>query len=1486
MNSIKTFLENQINLTLDEYRTRPERMISDFNREVELMSDYNGRQLYELLQNCDDAKAKSVLIEVDEDKKTFIIANDGNEPFDEKGFNSLLISNLTSKVKKTYIGNKGLGFRSIISWADCIIIESNNLRLKFSREIAAKNFENLFDQETRKKILDERNLSEDTKPFPFLSIPEIEENESENWTTKISINFESKPKVINDINSQISELHEEILLFLNNTNKIIIRNSENKILKRTKNGKIITINNVKWEIYEREDLFPSYLQDIQSKDKDEHYNLKIAISDKNINDVNFLYSYFPTKIDIPFPVIIHGTFDLNSSRNQLRKSSKNEFVLTKLAELLINTAKEITREEVSWKPLEILNYQSKNPVLDELNFYKKIDESILELAIFPCIDNKYRKLNDVIQVNDDFSEFIEEINKQSFFPNLLKSTKNSNIVLSKYHFPGSLEDSVSKINILSHKIETIQDRVKLISLVKKYFNSGDKYELLIDKNGTVISSTNDVYTPKTQGKADFYIPDFTHIDFLNKELFEQLVLEFSLSESNEKSRDLQRKIKEIVNLHSYEPAQVLIKIVSSTNKIIDSNPQNSASYIKEMVNSLFLNFLELSDSTKIPSDIRIPLLNTANKAVNSKELFISTDFPSGNLTNDLFGSVLTDEQFLAALKEYNLDKEDIQLVEDFFLWLGVNKFLRLETIDLSNSYEYESFVFKYIERPERCESTKIIVNNIVGSDLLKSMKKEEIVLWILKDEKLYKQIDRRNNSDSFKYKTWRERDYYNSLSNKPSYIIFLLSKADLLFDNYLLGDSNEWLNKYRFNYDYKLFKKYDISRKEITSILLKLGAEEEFFDLSIERVTEILKNLPEIKSDGKLTQSIYKRAVKHYQKNNLPLESSIVLFAQQGDVKGYFKQEEIYFSDNIRLPKKLRSKYPILNYPPRAAAKDAIEFFKINDLDSLEIKITSYSFVEKKTNEFNQLFEKLKQFILAFRLERIDDDQTKRNESSKLNKTKIHLCIAIQCKQKDEDFALDDYEFISEDLNNFYVKIRSDDTIKSLRINSWFADSFSEIIANTFGITGDKNEFRFMLRNDLDDTEHQIRNELGSDIIVEARELLGYSDYILSFWKAFYKSLDKNFETTHNRKDFLNNVKTDLGIVNIDIEIIDYENISNKKNLPILKNLFSNYELSINAFNDNAFYRIDLYDYHYDSLKNYFNKHEKIFKSNLWQYLSENPEKQNELLNLIQMFEHNEDYISKIAQDNYEIFDIDLEDIFSTFINSNFPFLKMDESKYFTDFDSIFEVSANSFSPDELEIIDSNPSIKSLLYFKNESNIEKVREHIQTVKDKESIQLQEQSNSFGGQLVESFSYTEKPFLQPDPSKLFLFNPRNERQKRKAGKIAEKIVYDKLSELYSATFVSWKSKEDDGLHYDIRYSPNEGNSWKYVEVKSFNNSIFYLSKPEHDFGIKNKENYEVWLVDSVNKIYPLRDFFVKNKYEINVKDYIVSIEIHELDVSTA
>ena len=51
-------------------------------------------------------------------------------------------------------------------------------------------------------------------------------------------------------------------------------------------------------------------------------DLRIAIRDDLSDNIYKLFCFFPTKIDIHFPMVIHGTFDLDNSRNQLVNSKK------------------------------------------------------------------------------------------------------------------------------------------------------------------------------------------------------------------------------------------------------------------------------------------------------------------------------------------------------------------------------------------------------------------------------------------------------------------------------------------------------------------------------------------------------------------------------------------------------------------------------------------------------------------------------------------------------------------------------------------------------------------------------------------------------------------------------------------------------------------------------------------------------------------------------------------------------------------------------------------------------------------------------------------------------------------------------------------------------------------------------------------------------------------------------------------------------------
>ena len=73
INQIKTYKENKIKKYIDDY---PE-MVAEYQRELETIKGYNGRQILELLQNCDDQSATDVKIALVTNNNIFSKENDG-----------------------------------------------------------------------------------------------------------------------------------------------------------------------------------------------------------------------------------------------------------------------------------------------------------------------------------------------------------------------------------------------------------------------------------------------------------------------------------------------------------------------------------------------------------------------------------------------------------------------------------------------------------------------------------------------------------------------------------------------------------------------------------------------------------------------------------------------------------------------------------------------------------------------------------------------------------------------------------------------------------------------------------------------------------------------------------------------------------------------------------------------------------------------------------------------------------------------------------------------------------------------------------------------------------------------------------------------------------------------------------------------------------------------------------------------------------------
>lgn len=113
-------LKKFIKARIESYKNEDD-VVSRYYDEQQTVGDYNGRQILELIQNADDAGAENISFKLDPDNNELIFFNDGIA-FDLEGMKSIMIAHYSSKLTSSYIGNKGLGFRSILNWAEGISI--------------------------------------------------------------------------------------------------------------------------------------------------------------------------------------------------------------------------------------------------------------------------------------------------------------------------------------------------------------------------------------------------------------------------------------------------------------------------------------------------------------------------------------------------------------------------------------------------------------------------------------------------------------------------------------------------------------------------------------------------------------------------------------------------------------------------------------------------------------------------------------------------------------------------------------------------------------------------------------------------------------------------------------------------------------------------------------------------------------------------------------------------------------------------------------------------------------------------------------------------------------------------------------------------------------------------------------------------------------------------------------------------------------------
>ncbi len=286
--------------------------------EAYVSESYNSRSFIELLQNADDAGASRFFVK--RYKDYLFVANDGR-PFSIRDLESLCRSASSNKARGTSIGYRGIGFKSVVSFAKEVHLVSGDYEVTFSKELT-------------KSIVDKANK------VPLIRIPhEFKYNVKTELESEIRIIQADGYKTIfifsgvaaNQIDEEYTSFAYTTLMFLNNVRLIRISlsrevNASISVIEQTKGRKRIKISTnekmSEWLVYSDNNCSIAFSS---KNDKIERLSKEEAI----------IHAFLPTEDSCGLGFVVNGDFSTDPSRRHLIFDDTTKNVISEIAKLYI-----------------------------------------------------------------------------------------------------------------------------------------------------------------------------------------------------------------------------------------------------------------------------------------------------------------------------------------------------------------------------------------------------------------------------------------------------------------------------------------------------------------------------------------------------------------------------------------------------------------------------------------------------------------------------------------------------------------------------------------------------------------------------------------------------------------------------------------------------------------------------------------------------------------------------------------------------------------------------------------------------------------------------------------------------------------------------------------------------------------------------------------------------------------------------------------------
>ena len=1497
MNVIQKRVEDEVKNIKDSYIKSVHRLNSDNGTASSFSKDYEGRQIYELLQNAEDQVVdNNGIVQITLQGNKLTVANTG-DPFSEKGLISILYvcdspkEHLTSKT----IGYKGIGFRSILNWTNEITIKSNGLQLEFSKENAQITFNSIIEEvENKEEYLNDYKKTDDSK-VPVLVCPKISEISKKEGIFDTVLEFVCFDSIIDNVRNQIYDLKPEVLLFLTKLKTIIFNiDGEKKEFSRidSEDGltKIITVNYFEKQTNEKKVYnFFNETSDIDGK----YYEISVGYDRDNKTSGEVLYSYFKTNVEISFPAFIHATFELSSNRNELLTgNSYNEKLTQLLAKKLAEVAVKISlldseEKKATYEPLELLLTNKIDNSLNQYNFQQLLRHEIETTALFPTIKNEYISLQENPIYSDQ--DFDKVLNPNSF-SSLLK--KCNDVIIHDYiqtearlHFYDDSDFKELLNKDIKDKCYTLEQKCELIQLINQAdYISGEGITLLEDIHGNIISSDDNVYV-QPSAKEKFEVPDWSwlRVSFLNDKMKTILLADIEQEEIDRTFRDFK--------LVRYRFNTLIGKIISDLNKT-----DKSIEKVKSVLLWLFIFYCTPKSETADTGErdlgtTRIPVICRNNTIAYATESYFGTEY--GNSIGEKIVSTFDRNHFIA----YELfNCSEIQKVIGFYEWIGVSYFPRIVeyNVDITDRKSYAIFNFESTSRNYLGQFSKTnFDSNYIRTlklsffenfeTIIKNVEFYEIICWLLLDRNAQERLQSLyeiDKSSIMTYKTPRSYEYPFNNDSLASFIKFFLTKKQWIKIDDEYFDANhcclEELKIKKIIATPKInisdVKKYypSVTQTEIRGLLLKLGIAESFADVPTNIKYEFLLKLPELDTDYRYGKSIYNKMKGTADKVLMEKGPNYQKFLNEGKVlvsingeKTYLSVKKAKYTPNKLFSEKILNEFPMFVYDYRQGKVP--ELFGVELLGDIHPELKEEHIDSEINKQFSNNFEEFKVYLLASRLITNDAD-------TDLRKLK-HLNIILSDIVK-VDFPIND-ELKSVTLDNFqtvylnesdeqrnkvaYIKIPEHYSYRDIESNPYFADAVAEIVSTVLDLSGELAFF-----SSLFSSSHERRKNLL--INTKGEEVLEYIDIAKEKLKVQFNDREEFWFSIANTKNihFENETSLDeiidlLGIDQSIVSKINYNNLKSFQNIPIIIELFKQLQIDVDDYNKQTSDCLYLRDYYRDQFEHLKIKMNDKYLMYIYQkYKGEKDleqyenEKHNYLTNSIEITNSvNEDLESKFS----ELFGISSSEL-NKLEGNNVNEIILQKRQNNT----LYNELLNLYPQEKLDLYLLFDRLDELKWEKD------TQEEDKNDNPKKTLQeiIDEAKKLASDPEYDQNTQTEKVEFDPKASGKHVSHKFGSGKKtanindirEENGLAGEIAVYNTLKNIYDT--VAWVSENatkygiphsgDDSLGYDITYI-NENQELMKVEVKATTGDEieFDFSNNELATALEDPEHYEVFFV---------------------------------------